>query len=65
MHNVSRIVELLEQLRVEHTDDEVEAGVIVRDDGKHSGFSFSHERQFQLVVLGDGSKGFQIELLQP
>ena len=64
MHNVSRIIELLEKLRVEHTYNEVEAGIVVRDDRKHGGFSFSHQRQLQFVVLGDGGERFQVELLQ-
>ena len=64
MHNVSGIVELLEELRVEHADYEVEAGVVVGDDRKNRSFALPHQRQLQFVVLGDGRQGFQIELLQ-
>ena len=62
---VSGVIELLEKLGVEHADDEIEGAVIVGDDGKDGGLALAHLGQLQLVVLGDGGQGLQVELGQP
>ena len=61
---VGRVVELLEELGVEHSDQEIKGAVVVGDDREDRGFAFPHQRQLQFVVLGDGCQGFQVELLQ-
>lgn len=62
---VSGVIELLEKLGVEHADDEIEGAVIVGDDGEDGGLALAHLGQLQLVVLGDGGQGLQVELGQP
>ena len=61
---VGGVVELLEELGVEHSDQEIKGAVVVGDDREDRGFALPHQRQLQLVVLGDGCQGFQVELLQ-
>ena len=51
--------------RVEHTDNEVEAGIIVRDDGEHGGLYFADAPQVHLVRLCDARQRGQVELLKP
>ena len=54
----------MEQLGVEHTNDEVEGTVIVRDAGEDYGFLLAQTPQIQFVCLSDTGQGFQVELLQ-
>ena len=57
-------VELLEQLGVEHSDDEVVGAVTVGDYRKDGGFPFSNFSQLHFVRLGDSRQRGQVELLQ-
>ena len=61
---VGGVVELLEELGVEHSDQEIKGAVVVGDHREDCGFSLPHQRQLQLVILGDGCQGFQVEFLQ-
>ena len=56
------LVKHLEQLRVQHSGNEVEGRVVVRDDGEDGGLALSHQVQLQLVVHGERGQGIQVEL---
>ena len=64
MLKVRLSVELLEQLGVEHSDDEVVGTVAVRDHGKDGGFPFPNFSKLHFVCLGDARQRSQVELLQ-
>ena len=57
-------VELLEQLGVEHSDDEVVGAVAVWDHRKDGGFPLPNFSQLHFVCLGDSRQRSQVELLQ-
>ena len=63
--DIRLVVKLLEELRIQHADDEIERTVVVGNDGEDRPLFLPQKRQFHLIGLRDSSKGFQIEFLQP
>ena len=64
MLKVRLSIELLEQLGVEHSDDEVVGAVTVGDHRKDGGFPFSNFSQLHFIRLGDSRQRSQVELFQ-
>ena len=64
VHVACLIGQLLEQLRIQHADQEIEAAVVVRDDREKRGLPLAHMLQLQIVALGDAGQRIQIEFLQ-
>ena len=65
VYHIRLIVELLEQLGIEHPHNKVKTGVIVGDHGKNGRLFLTQTPQFHLVCLRHAGQRFQIELLQP
>ena len=54
MHFVCLIVKLLKRLRIEHTDEEIERGVVrIRDDAEDGLFPFAQPAKLHIVAGGD------------
>ena len=49
---IRQVEQLLEQLGIEHPNQEIEAAVIVRQDGEQYPLSFSQGGQVQFIVGG-------------
>ena len=65
VHDICLIIQLLKQLGVEHTHDEIEGAVVVRDHGINGRFLLAQAPQLHLIVLRDTGQRIQVELLQP
>ena len=65
VYPVSRIEQLLEGAGIQQAYQEVEAGVVVRDEGKERHLLFSHAGQVQLIRCREGRHRGEVELLQP
>ena len=64
MDDIRLIIQLLEQLRIEHAHQKIEGTVVVRDDSKDSCLFLPDLRQFHFIILGDTCQRFQVELFQ-
>ena len=64
VNGVGLIVELLKQLGIEHTHDEIEGAVIIGNHGEYRRFPFTDLPQIHFVALGDTGQRIQIELFQ-
>lgn len=62
--DIRLVIKLLEHLRIEHSHEEIEGTVVVRDNSEDCRFLFSQAPQLHFVVLGYARKAFQIELFQ-
>ena len=65
VYPVRRVVKLLEQLGIQHPDEEVVGAVVVRYDREYRRLPLSDLIQLHLIAPGHRRDGFQIELLQP
>ena len=57
--------ELLKQLGIQKRHQKVEAGVVVRDQGKERHLFLAQGGQVKLIRGGQPRKAFQVEFLQP
>ena len=64
MDEVRLIIQLLKQLRVQHSHDEIEAAVVIGNDTVQHGFFLAHAGQLQLIGAGQVSQRLQIEFFQ-
>ena len=64
MLKVRLSVELLEQLGVEHSDDEIVGAVAVRDHRKDGGFPLPDFPQLHFICLANACQRGQVELFQ-
>ena len=62
--DIRLVIKLLEHLRIEHSHEEIEGTVVVRDNSEDCRFLFSQAPQLHFVVFGYARKAFQIELFQ-
>ena len=56
VNRIGLIVELLKELGVEHTDDEIERTVVVWDNRKHCCLSFADGTKVHLIGLRNACK---------
>ncbi len=56
VNGVGLIVELLKQLGIEHTHDEIEGAVVIRNYGEYRRFLFADLPQIHLIALGDAGQ---------
>src|SRR5699024_7941502 len=64
VYNIRLVIELLEHLRIQHTNDKVKGTVVVRDNRKDCHLAFPKLIKFQFIVLRNTRKRFQIELFK-
>lgn len=64
VNGVGLIVELLKQLGVEHTHDEIEGTVVIGNYGEYRRFLFADLPQIHFIALGNAGQRIQIELFQ-
>ena len=62
---VGQMEQLLENLGVQDGHQEIEAGVVIGNQGEQGHFFLSQAGQIQLVCGGEGGEGSEIELFQP
>lgn len=65
MNMVGNKIQLLKNARVHHADDEVQAAVAVRYNGKQCGFPLAKRANIQLVMAHKGSNLRDVEFFQP
>ena len=65
MFSVSRVEQLLKGAGVQKAHQEVEAGIVVRDQRKERHFFLSHAGQIQFIRGGQSRNRGEVELLQP
>ena len=56
VNGVGLIVKLLKQLGIEHTHDEIEGAVVIRNYGEYRRFLFADLPQIHLIALGDAGQ---------
>ncbi len=64
VNRVGLIVELLKQLGIKHTHDEIEGAVIIGNYGEYRRFLFADLPQIHFITLGNARQRIQIELFQ-
>ena len=64
MNGVGLIVELLKQLSIKHTHDEIEGTVVIGNHGEYRCFLFADLPQIHFIALGNAGQRIQIELFQ-
>ena len=62
---VGTVVQRLEYLGVQQADEEIEARVVIRDDGVQSALSLSQRVEIHVIMVGDSFDLRQIEGRQP
>lgn len=64
VNGVGLIVELLKQLGIKHTHDEIEGTVVIGNNGEYRRFLFADLPQIHFIALGNAGQRIQIELFQ-
>ena len=64
VNGVGLIVELLKQLGIKHTHDEIEGTVVIGNYGEYRRFLFADLPQIHFIALGNAGQRIQIELFQ-
>ena len=64
VNGVGLIVELLKQLGIKHTHDEIEGAIVIGNHGEYRRFLFADLPQIHFIALGNAGQRIQIELFQ-